>query len=95
MTYRNNHNIRQLLLCRIKHFGSTYISTSEDHELPPHCLPPGGKPVWVERTQEGGDTEVLEYVKTIVTVGHSVTTLYYTEQYSEIARTWCDNHGHY
>ena len=90
--YRNSFHIRNYLRCLISHAGRGYISMSEDHELDSDCLPPGGKPVWVERTDLVKDTEVLEYIKNIVTVGHSVTVLYDYDENSETS-AWCSDKG--
>ena len=74
--------------------GSTYLSPSDDKELPPQCLPPGVTPVWVERTHLVSDTEVLEYCEQL-TVGHT-SVLYLSDNYSDITRDWCSERGwHY
>ena len=73
--------------------GSRYLSVSEDRELPSHCLPPGGKPDWVEMTHLVRETEVLEYIKTIITEGHSVTVMHGRDKNDSETRAWCFNQG--
>ena len=91
--YRNSANIRNYLMCHVNHGGGGYLSVSEDRELPSHCLPPGGKPDWVEITHLVRETEVLEYIKTIITEGHSVTVLHDRDKDDSETRAWCFNQG--
>ena len=75
--HRNSASIQQYLRYRIQHDGSRYLSPTDDHVLPDDVLPPGPLPLWLERTEEVEDREVLARVKQdIMEEGKKVVLLY-------------------
>ena len=75
--HRNSASIQQYLRYRIQHHGQDYLSPTDDHVLPDDVLPPGPLPLWLERTEEVEDREVLARVKQdIMEEGKKVVLLY-------------------
>ena len=60
--YRNSGNIRRLVKYYINHGGNQFLSPDCDSDLPDTVLPPGPLPVWIERTGEVEDSQVLDRV---------------------------------
>ena len=88
--HRNCHQVRQLNLFFLHHYGQSYLSPSEDLAAP--LLPPGRLPLWVRRTEEESKVSVLEMVKEEYTNNLSVTVLNGWNSNDE-ARRWCRRHG--
>ena len=87
--HRNCHQIRQLYLFFLHHYGGIHLSPAEDLAAP--LLPPGRLPIWVQRTREESDVSVLEMLKEEYTNSLSVTLI---EGYTnEEARGWCRRQG--
>ena len=89
--HRNCHQIRQLHLFLLHHYGSAYLSPKED--VPAPLLPRGRLPLWVQRTEEESDVRVLELVKEEYTNGLSVTVIHGYLKFSEEVREWCQEQG--
>ena len=89
--HRNCHQIRQLNLFFIHHYGRGYLSPAEDVAAP--LLPPGRLPLWVQRTEEESEVSVLEMVKEEYTDSLSVTVIHKYRKSSEEVRVWCQGQG--
>ena len=85
--HRNCREIRDFLLYRNDHGGSSYLATSRDR---PGHLPPGRRPLWVRRREGITDMEVLDRLEEEL-ADQSVTVMYF--KYSEEAREACRRRG--
>ena len=93
--HRNSASIQQYLRYRTQHHGKGHLSPTEDHVLPDDVLPPGPLPLWLERTEEVEDREVLARVKQdIMEEGKKVVLLYDRDDgVSDDVRQFCIQSG--
>ena len=91
--HRNCHQIRQLYLFFLHHYGRIHLSSAEDLAAP--HLPPGRLPIWIQRTEEESDISVLEMVKEEYTGSLSVMVIdgHDAQNYNEETRGWCRRQG--
>ena len=84
--HRNCQEIRDFLLYITSH-GTDYLATSRDRPGP---LPPGRRPLWVQRSEGITDREVLDRLEEEL-VGQSVTVVY--GEKSEETQEDCGSRG--
>ena len=79
----------------IQHDGlGGYLSPSDDHQLDADHLPTGHLPVWIQRTGQVTDVQVLERVKSDYLLGdNTVTVLYYYNNRNDETAAWCEAQG--
>ena len=94
MPHRNCKEIAAFLKFFVQHGGGRYLSGTEEDEQASH-LPPGQLPVWVERSEEVTDEQVLEFIKEnyLAETNLSGTVLYYSGDPIAAAKDWCRKHG--
>ena len=91
--HRNCAQISNFLKFFVQHIGGIYLSGTEDDKLAEH-LPKGRLPIWVERSREVTDVQILEFIyeNYVAEDSLSVTVLYSDDPSSE-AGEWCSAHG--
>ena len=76
----------------IQHGSRGHLSLSNDQELPADMLPRGRVPIWLQRTEEVTDVQILEKVKEYhVHSDETVTVMY--EKHNDDVKTWCEEQG--
>ena len=56
----------------LRYHSPMHLSSESDIELPAHKLPPGNIPIWISRTEEVTDEEVLKWIKTTDKLGYNI-----------------------
>ena len=90
--HRNCADIARYLKFQIEHENGMYLSGIEEDEQAEH-LPPGRLPVWMERSQEVTDGEVLDFInENFVAEAHLSVTVLYGDDPNAKAEEWCSEH---
>merc|ERR1711971_50187 len=91
--HRNCQEIATFLKFYVQHLGGIYLSGTEEDQQAGH-LPPGRLSVWVERSPEVTDDQVLNFIKENYLTGEklSVTVLQSGANPSATAEKWCGEH---
>ena len=91
--HRNSANISRFFKFYVQHIGAGYLSGIEEDKQAEH-LPPGRLPVWVEKSKEVTDVQVLEFIKEnyLADSNLSVTVLH-DRCFIATTADWCSEHG--
>ena len=96
--HRNCKEISALFKYFVHHCDLSYLApcteADDEHERALH-LPPGRLPVWVERSWEVTDEQVLDFIKDTYDIAEaklSFTVLYHALDPSASAKAWCSDH---
>ena len=90
--HRNCAEIAALLKFYVHHLGRAYLSGTDKEKQAEH-LPPGRLPVWVERSREVTDEQVLKFVSQTFVAECELSTTVVDDDPSMRSHKWCHKHG--
>ena len=86
MRHRNNYETAVFVDHWVAYFKSKYgyLDPSNDIPLDPDTLPPGRLPLWIQRSVNVSDQEVLDFIKTEYVLDNETVTIIYGKYCKEI-----------